>query len=190
VTAARRVVALLRGINVGGNRKLPMADLRELAAGLGWRDVATYVQSGNLVGAVAAAPPAVGRRLERALAEHCGFAVAVVVRDGAAFANDVAACPFADEAPAQVHFGACAMRPAPSLPRDLAAYCAAGERVAVIGDALWIHFASGVARSKLTSAVLDRAVGGTVTLRNLTSARAIAALVAGGEVIAAPRRRR
>jgi uncharacterized protein (DUF1697 family) len=62
----------------------------------------------------------------------------------------------------------------------VAAYCTMGECVAVRGGALWIDFTGGVARSKLTSAVLDRVVGGTVTLRNLNSARAIAALIAGG----------
>ena len=43
------MVALLRGINVGGRGKLPMADLRAIAEGLGYGDVATYIQSGNLV---------------------------------------------------------------------------------------------------------------------------------------------
>jgi len=43
-----RMVALLRAVNVGG-RKLPMAELRALCADLGWSDVATYIQSGNLV---------------------------------------------------------------------------------------------------------------------------------------------
>ena len=45
----RTHVALLRGINVGGNNKVPMADLRELMTSLGYTDVATYIQSGNVV---------------------------------------------------------------------------------------------------------------------------------------------
>ena len=44
-----RYLALLRGINVGGRNKVAMADLRDLAAGLGHSDVATYIQSGNLL---------------------------------------------------------------------------------------------------------------------------------------------
>jgi uncharacterized protein (DUF1697 family) len=113
------------------------------------------------------------------LAEHFGFAVPVVTRSGVEFARDLAACAFADGPPAQVHVGY-SQAPLPAtLAKDVAAYCKAGERVAVRGQALWIDFQGGVARSKLTSAVLDRAVGGTVTLRNLNSARAIAALLAG-----------
>jgi uncharacterized protein (DUF1697 family) len=175
------MVALLRGVNVGGNKKVPMAELRALAAKLGWRDVATYVQSGNLVGSTELAAPAAAAQLSRAIAKLFGFEVPVVARVGSAFVRDLAACPFADDEPARVHVGYANVAPKSSLPKLVAAYCTMGERVAVRGGVLWIDFVGGVARSKLTSAVLDRAVGGTVTLRNLNSARAIAALVDGGK---------
>ena len=44
-----RWIALLRGINVGGHNKIPMAELRTVCASIGWQDVATYTQSGNIV---------------------------------------------------------------------------------------------------------------------------------------------
>lgn len=175
----RRIVALLRGINVGGNKKVPMADLRALAARLGWRDVATCLHSGNLVATAAQAPDAAAVALAKAIEGTFGFSVPVIVWAGADFQRDLAACPFPDGEPAQVHVGYC-QTPVPStLAQQVAPYCQAGERVVVRSGVLWIDFAGGVARSKLTSAVLDRVVGGTVTLRNLNSARAIAALVSG-----------
>ena len=58
-----RMVALLRAVNVGG-RKLPMAELRALCAGLGWSDVATYIQSGNLVFTAPGKPDAIEAALE------------------------------------------------------------------------------------------------------------------------------
>jgi uncharacterized protein (DUF1697 family) len=61
-----RMVALLRAVNVGG-RKLPMAELRALCAGLGWSDVATYIQSGNLVFAAPGKAEAIETKLERAI---------------------------------------------------------------------------------------------------------------------------
>lgn len=179
VTAARRVVALLRGVNVGGNKKVPMADLRALAAKLGFCDVATYVQSGNLIGTVDGEVDAVATQLERAIAAKFGFEVPVVVRAGGDFVRDLAACPFAANEPKRVHVGYCRTPVPASLAKDVAAYCKAGERIAVCDGVLWADYAGGVADSKLTSAVLDRAVGGIVTLRNLNSARAIAALLAG-----------
>ena len=179
VGGAGRIVALLRGVNVGGNKKVPMAQLRALAERLGWRDVATYVQSGNLVATAAPGPAAAAAALATAIEGAFGIVVPVIVRGGADFVRDLAACPFADAEPAQVHVGYCQTPVPASLPKDVAAYCKAGERVVVAGGVLWADYAGGVARSKLTSAVLDRCAGGTVTLRNLNSARAIAALVGG-----------
>ena len=63
------------------------------------------------------------------------------------------------------------------MAKALAAEATLGERVEVHGAALWIDFAGGVARSKLTSARLDRVVGGVVTLRNLGTVRALVELV-------------
>lgn len=174
-----RVVALLRGINVGGNKKVPMAALRTLAGQLGWCDVATHVQSGNLVGTVGGSAPAIAAELEHAIGRTFGFPVPVIVRTGDEFVRNVGDCPFEDGKPEQVHIGYGQSPLPPTLARDVAAYCKAGERVVVRGNTLWIDFAGGVARSKLTSAVLDRAVGGAVTLRNLRSARAITGLLAG-----------
>ena len=65
-------IALLRGINVGSTRKLPMAELREIAEGLGARDVSTFIASGNLLVDVDD-PEAFDRALEHAIEEHFGF---------------------------------------------------------------------------------------------------------------------
>mgnify|MGYP002372376888 CR=1 FL=1 len=76
------MVALLRGINVGGNRKVPMADLRALGESLGLKSVATYIQSGNLVCVSSLTPEEVEAGLERAIEKHFGFEVPVIVRTG------------------------------------------------------------------------------------------------------------
>ena len=68
VRAMGRMVALLRAVNVGG-RKLPMAELRALCAGLGWEDVATYIQSGNVVFTRRASRPSAETALEDAIAQ-------------------------------------------------------------------------------------------------------------------------
>ena len=80
-----RMVALLRGINVGGNRKVPMADLRALVEAGGFGDVASYIQSGNVVFTAAADVAAVTVALEKAIAERFGFAVDVIVRTAEAW---------------------------------------------------------------------------------------------------------
>lgn len=64
------MVALLRGINVGGRNRLAMADLRAIAADLGYRDIATYIQSGNLLFATEQTAARVGPELEAAIAKR------------------------------------------------------------------------------------------------------------------------
>lgn len=176
-----RHVALLRGINVGGNKKVPMAELRALAEALGWGSVATWIQSGNLVFEAKGKSPVLGRALEQAIAGHFGFAVPVVVCTAAQWRAWAAASPFADaaaERPNLLHLGVAKSTPKADTAKALAPYCTQGERVVVRDGALWIDYVGGVARSKVTPAVLDHCVGSTVTLRNWKSAQAIAAMAA------------
>ena len=91
-----RFVALLRGINVGGHRKVPMARLREVLGEAGFADVATYLQSGNaVVTAPDTDPQAVASHIEQAIAAAFGFDVDVLVRSGAELDAVIAANPFA-----------------------------------------------------------------------------------------------
>src|SRR6478672_11923307 len=87
--------ALLRGINVGGHRRVPMAELRALMTDLGHADVRTHLQSGNAVFTSAETDEqALAAQLERAIEARFGFAVDVLVRDHAYLAGVVGACPF------------------------------------------------------------------------------------------------
>ena len=76
-----RYVALLRGINVGGNRRVAMADLRALLSGLGYTDVRTHLQSGNAVfTSLAAKPEALARQIENGLLDELGLTVRCLIR--------------------------------------------------------------------------------------------------------------
>lgn len=87
--------ALLRGINVGGAKKVPMAELRTLMTGLGLDDVRTYLQSGQAVFTAGRGDAqSWADAITKAVADHFGFAVDVIVRDHAYLAATVAACPF------------------------------------------------------------------------------------------------
>jgi len=163
------MVALLRGINVGGNRRVPMAELRSVAEKCGLADVATYIQSGNLVFATALVPIEVESTLERAIEKRFGFAVEVIVRTAAAWSRYAAARAFPDAEEARPNFLHLALpkcKPIAGAAAALTQRAAAGERIVITSDALFIDYAAGVGKSKLTPAVLDRAVGSTVTARN------------------------
>jgi uncharacterized protein (DUF1697 family) len=73
-------VALLRGINVGGNKRVPMAELRQLLADLGYENAATLLNSGNAVFDASGSAAGVQAQLEKAIIDHFGFDVDVVIR--------------------------------------------------------------------------------------------------------------
>ncbi|MFE6364505.1 DUF1697 domain-containing protein [Streptomyces sp. NPDC057806] len=90
-----RYAALLRGINVGGAKKVPMAELRVLMAGLGLADVRTYLQSGQAVFSAARGDEeSWAAEITRAVEKRFGFAVDVIVRDHAYLAAVAEDCPF------------------------------------------------------------------------------------------------
>jgi uncharacterized protein (DUF1697 family) len=76
-------VALLRGINVGGRNKVPMADLRAAIEDVGHTEVTTYIQSGNVLFTSSRPRAEVGAELEQELERHLGFPLVVVVRSHA-----------------------------------------------------------------------------------------------------------
>ncbi|MEO0322795.1 MAG: DUF1697 domain-containing protein [Myxococcota bacterium] len=170
-----RFVALLRGINVGKARRIPMKELRALFAEQGLDEVTTYIASGNVLFTAARAPDA--RLLQEALGERFGFPdVPVVVCAEAAFRRIAGANPFACEGvdPARSHVGFLGGAPAAAAGDALAVLRKADdERLALAAGALYLDAPSGLARTKLTPAALEAALGTTVTLRNLRTVRAL-----------------
>ena len=171
-----RFVALIRGINVGGTGKLPMADLRDLMDGLGWTDVQTYIQSGNAVFSTDGTADALGQALSDAIEKRFGFRRPVLVLSAPAFGQALAANPYAEEAaraPKSVHlFFLLGPARAPDLDA-LEALRAPDERFALMGNVLYLNAPSGIGRSKL-AAKIDRHLGVGTTARNYSTFRALA----------------
>jgi uncharacterized protein (DUF1697 family) len=166
-----RMVALLRAVNVGG-RKLPMAELRALCGELGWTDVATYIQSGNLVFSAPGKADAIAEALEQAIAKRFGLDVAVVIRSKAEWTKYPGLNPFpqaAKDEPNKLHLLLSKRPPAKEAAETIQARAKAGERVKQAGDGLWIHYPEGAGASKLTPSMIDRALGSPGTARNFNT---------------------
>jgi uncharacterized protein (DUF1697 family) len=166
-----RMVALLRAVNVGG-RKLPMAELRALCAGLGWTDIATYIQSGNLVFTAPGKADAIEAVLEKAIEKEFGLDVPVIVRSKAEWAKYPGLNPFpkaAKDAPAKLHLLLSKRPPAKDAAETIQARAKAGEQVRQTGDVLWFHYPDGAGASKLTPSLIDRALGSPGTARNFNT---------------------
>jgi uncharacterized protein (DUF1697 family) len=162
-------IALLRGINVGGHNKIPMAELRSLAIQIGLNQVRTYIQSGNLVFAAVDPASVIELQLEQAIERHFGIQIPVIVRAAADWSAYAKGNPFPDAALSEPNLLMLALSKT-SLGSGAASAlqerAANGERIVQVGDALWIHFPNGVGKSRLTPALLDRLTGSSVTLRN------------------------
>lgn len=163
-----RLIALIRGINVGSTRKLPMADLRAACVDAGLGKVETYIQSGNLV-LDHDDPHVTENALETLIARRFGLGVPVVARTAAAWDALIATCPFLNEAeadPRNFHVLACKQKPVEAAVRLLLARATDAEKIAVWGNEIAIYFGNGVGSSRLLPVVIDRLIGTSATARN------------------------
>ena len=172
-----RWVALLRGINVGGKRKVPMADLRALCGELGFTDPQTYIASGNALFGSTDDAESIASALEAALPGRFGFSCDVILRSAAQWRAHLKSNPFAGDAdavPKMLHLALPRHALKPGAGAAIAERAQPGERIREAAGALWIDFGSGgVANTKLSPAFIDKCAGSTVTARNLKSVEAI-----------------
>jgi uncharacterized protein (DUF1697 family) len=172
-----RVVALLRGINIGPNKRIAMPALRSIVESLGHRDVETYLQSGNVVFTPKGrAGRDLGRSLSAAVAEATGHDVPVVIRTGAELARVVSRNPYAVDDPTKVVV--CFLAEKASLGDlslgDLAAYLP--DELTLIGKEIYVSVPNGQGRSKLMEALTKRPMPTTLTVRNWRTVAALADL--------------
>lgn len=173
-------IALLRGINVSGRNKIPMAGLRALAEAIGVENPRTYIQSGNLAFASKEKPAALESALETAIHERFGLEIPVVVRTARQWKALLAKSPTRVDDPKLLMLALAKKKLAQDVVAQLQERARADEEIVRTGEALWIRFPAGVAKTKLTPAVLDRAAGSSVTMRNLRTVAAITALLDDG----------
>lgn len=152
----RTYAALLRGINVGGSRKLPMADLRTLLAGLGHTGVRTYLQSGQAVFTAGHGDEeSLAAELMRAIEERFGFTVDVLVRDHAYLRSVAEACPFpaAELEARQLHVTYFSAPPGPERFAEIDQAAFLPEEFRLGDRALYLYAPDGLGRSKLAEAL-------------------------------------
>ena len=172
-----RVAALLRGINIGPNKRISMSDLRSIVEGLGYTDVETYLQSGNVV----FTPGKKGdhaERLSEAIEKETGHKVAVLVRTAKELAGVMAANPYPVTDPTkvvvaflgeQVELGQLGLG-------DLGPYLP--DELTVHGRQIYVSVPNGQGRSKLMEALYRSRLPTTITIRNWRTVEALAEMTA------------
>jgi uncharacterized protein (DUF1697 family) len=166
-----RQLVLLRGVNVGGRNKLPMAALRDALEGAGMRAVQTYLQSGNVVLDDASATGELALRCEQLIADRFGLSIAVVVRTRAQLARVVRRDPLASVAdqPKLYQVSFCASKPSAAAIEKVAARGVEGERIVAHGSEIYAWFPHGVGRSRLAAQLAKQDLGVVATARNWTT---------------------
>jgi uncharacterized protein (DUF1697 family) len=162
-------VALLRAVNVGGTGKLPMTELRAMCEGCGFKDVRTYIASGNVVFKADPDEAAVQAKLEAALQAYAGKPVGVAVRTGPEMAAVLAANPFGEAAPNRTVAIFLKTPPQADLLDKVTGQ--AREEIAIGVREVYVHYPDGQADTKLK---IPAASSGTA--RNMNTVAKLAEL--------------
>jgi uncharacterized protein (DUF1697 family) len=173
-----RQIALLRGINLGSHKRVGMGPLRELLAGLGYGDVRTYLQSGNVVLTSQASPERLQRELEQQIADELGLETRVLVRTRDELADVIERDPLAGVAdnPKRYQVSFLSAEPDAEVVRALGGVDVAPERFVVSGREIYTWHPDGIQRSQLNKVLSDRRLGVTATARNWNTVTRLLAL--------------
>ncbi len=171
-------MVMLRGVNVSGRNRLPMADFAAALSALGFSGVTTYVQSGNAVFSGSGDPSTVAEAISRMLVERFELTVPVVVRTTEEFRSVLAENPYLGREgdPTKLHvtfLGAAPGLSAGSVDRPPSA---GRDTFEVVGKEVYLHCPGGYGTTKLTNDFFERRLGTTATTRNWRTVLALARL--------------
>ena len=174
-------IALLRGINVSGQKLIRMEAFRATFATLGFHQVKTYVQSGNVVFEAATTPPAkLAGQIERQILADFSFEVPVLVKTATELAqvaggNPLAKTPGIDAA--RLHVTFLSDRAPAGATSKLQPLAAASEQFQVLGREIYLYFPEGYGNTKLSNQAIEKKLGVKATTRNWKTVNALLAMV-------------
>ncbi|HEV3268985.1 MAG TPA: DUF1697 domain-containing protein [Acidimicrobiales bacterium] len=166
-------VGLLRGVNVGGHNKLAMTDLRALCEDLGYTDVRTFIQSGNVIFTSAKAPKMT--TLEAAIKDRFAIETDVIFRNASELDAAVKGNPFLRPQDSGLHVGFAAANISETVVASLDHERFAPDTFEVVGAEVYLFLPNGAGQSKLP-AYLARQLKVPVTLRNWKTVTKLAEL--------------
>jgi len=161
-------VAFLRAINLGRFNRVPMAELRSALTDAGFGDVATHLQSGNVVlRSAKRSPTAVAKEIERLVEAEFAVDADVMVRTAPELAKIVKGNPLARGrgGPETLHVAFLKSRPPATATRALTGRTFGGDEFVIRGTEIYLRYPNGVAGSKMNTAVFEGALGTPGTVR-------------------------
>ncbi len=175
-------IAMLRGVNVGPHKRMKMEKLRACCQKLGFADVKTYIQSGNIVVRAAKSSEAtVASRISGGILSQFGFSVEVIARSLEDFREVVERNPLLKERgldPAKFHVVFLGEKPSPASLERLKQLTLPPDQMRHSGREIYFYFPNGVSGSSLWKHPLDRILGLASTMRNWNTVNALCKMAA------------
>jgi uncharacterized protein (DUF1697 family) len=160
-------IALLRGINVGGYKKVPMAELRELLTKTGLKNVKTYIQSGNVIFQSSKEDiRTLETEIKKAILDHFGFDVSVLVRTRTQLNTIFDNCPFPEEKKVNSYFAMLSKIPNKDLVKEAYEKIYENEEYVILNDCLYFYCANGYGNAKFNMNHFERKLEIAATSRN------------------------
>ena len=175
-------IVLLKGINVGGHKKVPMADLRELLSKLRFNDVKTYIQSGNVIlKSTEKNVQKVESTIRDALLNHFGFEVNVLAKTPKDLQRIFNGSPFSDEQKMKSYFMMLHKTPPTDLVKIASEKQYEGEDYFINNDCIYYFCAKGFGKSKFNANLFERKLETFITARNYNTMVKLIALSSENE---------
>lgn len=166
-----RYISILRGINVGGKRKMPMQELRQLLAEQGFNNIKTYIQSGNVIfdAEKEKSQAELSEIISEAILGKWNFEVPVITFTGGELQQAIAENPFYEDKESDInrlHLTFLSEEPEPELLQKINAVDFAPDAFSISGRHVWLFCAGKYSDSKLSNQFFERKLKTTATTRN------------------------
>lgn len=166
-------ISLLRGINVSGQKKVPMQQLKELYEKLGFTSVQTYIQSGNVIFSSNERDAAkLQVKIESAIKKEFGFDVLVFVRTSADLEKIVKNNPFTQQETESLYITLLSQVPV-EIPADLDKFKAPNDKYKIINDVIYFYCPEGYGKTKLSNNLFEKKLKLNATTRNYNTINAL-----------------
>ncbi|WP_034041669.1 DUF1697 domain-containing protein [Wocania ichthyoenteri] len=160
-------IALLKGINVGGHKKVPMADLRTLLVKSDLKNVQTYIQSGNVIFQSSKENTlSIEKAIKNTIISHFEFDVSVFVKTRNDLKRIFDASPFIEEKKLKSYFALLHDTPKEELVKIASEKVYEGEEYYIINDCIYFYCSTGYGRAKFNMNFFERKLNTTATVRN------------------------
>ena len=167
ITIMQTYISMLRGINVSGHKTIKMEALRNLYTRLNFKNVQTYIQSGNVIFQSQETKPAdLQQKIAHKILEEFGFEVPVMVKQKADFENNIQQNPFPNEDLSKVHVTFLSEIPHPENCLKITTLNYTPDKIEVLGNTVYLFCPEGYGKTKLNNTFLESKLKVIATTRN------------------------